>query len=256
LNSFIVLTAFFIMNPTINRKPAPEKRETPGERWPRRPPSRLVVAGAPVDKGELVQVPVFPYGDKEIAHLKERDPILGEAIDRIGRIEREVIPELFPGLIHTILAQQISSQAVKTVWQRFREVFPEMTPPVLAAADMETIQRCGTSFRKAGYIKGVAEAVLAGKLDLRRLPLMPDEEVVKHLCALKGLGLWSAEMFLIFSLLRPDVVSWGDLAIRKGMMALYNLPELDRDTFEKYRRLYSPYGTVASLYLWEIAAGR
>lgn len=202
-----------------------------------------------------MQVPVFPYGHKEINHLKERDPKLGEAIDRIGLIEREIMPELFPGLVHTILAQQISNKAINTVWQRFLEAFPEVTPEAVAVADLKVIRQCGTSLRKAGYIKGVAEAVLAGKLDLRRLPLMPDEEVVKHLCALKGLGLWSAEMFLIFSLLRPDVVSWGDLAIRKGMMALYNLPELDRDTFEKYRRLYSPYGTVASLYLWEIAAG-
>lgn len=198
---------------------------------------------------------IFPYGGKEIAYLKERDQRLGEAIDRIGMIEREVIPDLFTGLIHTMLAQQISSKAVKTVWQRFREQFPEVTPQAIAVADLQTIQRCGTSMRKAGYIKGVAEAVVEGKLDLGLLPQLPDHEVIKQLTSLKGVGVWTAEMILIFSMLRADIVSWGDLAIRKGMTKLYNLTELDKDTFEKYRRRYSPYGSVASLYLWEIAAG-
>lgn len=198
---------------------------------------------------------IFPYGEKEIVYLKERDKQLGEAIDRIGMIKRPVIPDLFTGLIHTILAQQISSKAIKTVWQRFLEEFPEVTPRAVAAADVKTIQQCGTSMRKAGYIKGVAEAVVAGKLDLELLPRLPDHEVIKELTSLKGVGVWTAEMLLIHSMLRPDIVSWGDLAIRKGMMKLYNLQELDKDTFEKYRRRYSPCGSVASLYLWEIAAG-
>jgi len=80
--------------------------------------------------------------------------------------------------------------------------------------------------------------------------------VIKRLVSLPGVGVWTAEMMLIFSLQRPDVVSWGDYGIRKGMMKLYGLDELTREQFDKYRKRYSPYGSVASLYLWEIAAGR
>lgn len=198
---------------------------------------------------------IFRYGEAEVRYLKERDEKMAEAIDRIGMIEREVIPDLFVALINTVVGQQISNKAKDTVWGRFLKLFPELTPEAVAAADVKAIQQCGITMRKAGYVKGVAEAVLEGKLDLHLLPRLSDEEVIKELTALKGLGVWSAEMLLIFALQRPDVVSWHDLAIRKGMMTLYNLPSLDKAQFEQYRRRYSPYGTVASLYLWEIAAG-
>jgi len=82
---------------------------------------------------------------------------------------------------------------------------------------------------------------------------MPDETVIERLCALKGIGVWTAEMLLIFSLGRPDVLSWGDLAIRRGMTRLYGLKELTREKFEMYRKRYSPYGTVASLYIWAVS---
>lgn len=199
---------------------------------------------------------IFPYGEKEVAYLKERDEKLGEAIDRIGMIERAVIPDLFTALVSTIVGQQISNKAKDTVWNRLLERFPELTPETVALADPATIQQCGITMRKASYIKGVAEAILDGQLDLDLLPHLSDEEVIKELTSLKGLGRWSAEMLLIFALQRPDIVSWNDLALRKGMMALYGLRELDKARFEQYRRRYSPYGTVASLYLWEIAAGR
>ena len=95
-----------------------------------------------------------------------------------------------------------------------------------------------------------------GELDLAGLVALPDDLVDRRLSTVPGLGRWSAEMFLIFSLERPDIVSWGDLAIRRGMMNLYGLSSLSRDQFEEYRRRYSPYGSVASLYLWAVARRR
>lgn len=213
------------------------------------------INGYGIDLGGILVVSIFPYSETEITYLKKRDKKLGEAIDRIGMIEREVIPDLFVALVNTIVGQQISNKAKDTVWKRFLERFPKLTPEVVAGAGLETIQQCGISMRKAGYIRGVAEAILEGKLDLALLPNLPDEEVIKEITSLKGLGRWSAEMLLIFALQRPDIVSWNDLAIRKGMMTLYGLRELEKEQFEEYRRRYSPYGTVASLYLWEIAAG-
>jgi 3-methyladenine DNA glycosylase/8-oxoguanine DNA glycosylase len=199
---------------------------------------------------------IFEYDQSSIEYLQKKDKKLGAAIERIGRVERQVIPDLFTALVHSIVGQQISKQAAATVWNRVQEYFGEITPARVAIASSEEIQQLGMSLRKATYIKGVAEAALEGSLDLDRLNSLPDGEIIKRLSSLHGVGVWTAEMMLIFSLQRPDVVSWGDHAIRKGMMNLYGLTELTRGQFDKHRKRYSPYGTVASLYLWEIAGGR
>lgn len=199
---------------------------------------------------------IFEYDQSSIEYLQKKDKKLGAAIERIGRVERQVIPDLFTALVHSIVGQQISKQAAATVWNRVQEYFGEITPARVAVASSEEIQQLGMSLRKATYIKGVAEAALEGSLDLDRLNSLPDGEIIKRLSSLHGVGVWTAEMMLIFSLQRPDVVSWGDHAIRKGMMNLYGLTELTREQFDKHRKRYSPYGTVASLYLWEIAGGR
>jgi len=199
---------------------------------------------------------IFEYDQSSIEYLQKKDKKLGAAIERIGRVERQVIPDLFTALVHSIVGQQISKQAAATVWNRVQEYFGEITPARVAVASSEEIQQLGMSLRKATYIKGVAEAALEGSLDLDRLNSLPDGEIIERLSSLHGVGVWTAEMMLIFSLQRPDVVSWGDHAIRKGMMNLYGLTELTREQFDKHRKRYSPYGTVASLYLWEIAGGR
>ncbi|NLP44170.1 MAG: DNA-3-methyladenine glycosylase 2 family protein [Peptococcaceae bacterium] len=197
---------------------------------------------------------IFEYGEKEVAYLKKKDKKLGLAIERIGPIRRRVIPDLFEALVNSILSQQISSKAAATVWNRMLERFELITPACIAEASVEDIQQCGTTFRKANYIKDISVAVLSGELNLEELKQLPDQQVIKRLTSLKGIGIWTAEMLLIFSLQRPDVVSWGDLAIRRGMMNLYGLTSLSTEQFARYRQRYSPYGSVASLYLWELAA--
>lgn len=201
-------------------------------------------------------MPIFRYGNREIDHLKQKDKKLAEAIDRIGTIACEVIPDLFTALIYNIVGQQISSAASATVWGRMKERFGEITPRRLDSAPLEEVQQCGLSFRKAGYIKDASRAVAEGELDLSQLSDLTDAEVIRRLSSLRGVGEWTAEMLLIFSLERPDVVSRGDLAIRRGMMTLYGRKTLDNETFVRYARRYSPFGSTASLYLWEIAVGR
>jgi DNA-3-methyladenine glycosylase II len=196
---------------------------------------------------------VFRYGNTEIDHLRARDKILGRAIEEIGMIERRVIPDIFTALVASVASQQVSAKAAETVWGRMEKRFGTITPDTIAAATAEEIQQCGMSMRKAGYIKGIGDAVARGHPDLAALPALPDDEVIARLTALDGVGVWTAEMMLIFSMQRPDVVSWGDLAIRRGMMRLYGKATLDRAAFDRYRRRYSPYGSVASLYLWEIS---
>jgi len=196
---------------------------------------------------------LYKYGQVEIEHLKRRDKKLGMAIDRIGAIEREVTPDLFTALVKSIVAQQISTKAADTVWGRLCIQLTDITPDNIAAVDVSEIQKCGLSMRKAGYIKGLGDAATCGELDLMKLGVLPDAEIIKKLLSLHGLGVWTAEMILIFSLCRPDVVSWGDLAIRRGMMNLYGLKNLTRAQFDSYRKRYSPYGSVASLYLWALS---
>jgi DNA-3-methyladenine glycosylase II len=196
---------------------------------------------------------LFQYGQPEIEHLKRRDARLGKAIDHIGMIERQVTPDLFTALARSVVAQQISSKAADTVWERLCKKLVEITPHSIASADVSDIQKCGLSMRKARYIKGIGDGALCGELDLLKLNEMPDKEIIKKLSSLHGIGVWTAEMLLIFSLCRPDVVSWGDLAIRRGMVNLYGLKELTKEQFDRYRKRYSPYGSVASLYLWALS---
>jgi DNA-3-methyladenine glycosylase II len=201
-------------------------------------------------------VEIFRYGQKEIDYLKKKDKLLGEAIDRIGFVEREVIPDLFAALVNSIISQQISMKAADTIWSRMLNRLGQITPETIAACPIEDIQGCGITMKKAGYIKEVADRILSGEFNIDELNSLPDDEVRNRLCSLSGVGVWTAEMLMIFSMQRPDIVSWDDLALKRGMMMLYHHRKLDRAKFEKYRRRYSPYGSVASLYLWEISKGR
>ena len=195
----------------------------------------------------------FRYGQVEMDHLIAQDDLLGASIGRIGPIGREINPDRFATLVMSIVSQQISAKAATTVAGRMETAFGEMTPETLCAAAVEDIQRCGLSMRKAGYIKSLSEAAALGRLDLAAFSGMTDAEIVRRLVELPGIGAWTAEMFLIFSMERPDVVSWGDFAIKRGMMNLYGLESLSREQFELYRKRYSPYGSVASLYLWALS---
>lgn len=195
----------------------------------------------------------YSYGETEINHLKRRDKKMAAAIERLGMIARPLSPDLFAALIRNIVDQQISVKAALTVNARLVTLLGAVTPTAVAAAPIEAIQACGMTMRKAGYIKGAADAALDGSLDLSAISQLPDNDVITQLSNLNGVGIWTAEMLLISSLSRPDIVSWGDLAIRRGMMNLYRHKTLPRERFERYRRRYTPYGTTASLYLWALS---
>ncbi len=195
----------------------------------------------------------FEYGEAEIQYLKSKDKRLGEAIDRIGPIQREVIPNLFEALVNCIVGQQISMKAVDTIWNRILLWFGAVTPERMLSVSAEKLQKVGISMRKAQYIQNIARMVQNGSFRMDELDTLSDGEVAERLSALNGVGVWTAEMLMIFSMQRKNILSWDDLAIRRGIMKLYHHRSLDKDRFEKYRRRYAPYGSVASLYLWEIS---
>jgi len=202
---------------------------------------------------QLIRTKIFEYGDEEIGYLKSVDKLLGEAIDRIGKIERVIIPELFPALVYAIIGRQISLKAARTVWGRMMERFEQITPENIAKLSVEDIQQCGMPASKAKYIKGIADKMLNGELNLEELKNLPDKEVIKRLSGLDGIGVRTAEMLLLDCLERKNVISYGDIAIRRGIMKLYNLNELTKEQFIVYKNRYSPYASVASLYLWKVA---
>ena len=195
------------------------------------------------------------YGEKETEYLKSRDKRLGEAIDRIGHVNRTVDTDLFSAVVHQIIGQQISTAAQETLWRRLTAQLGCVNADSILSLGRDELQAVGMSYRKAAYIQEFAGKVGSGEFDIAALETMSDAKVVAALSSLKGIGVWTAEMIMIFCMQRPDIVSFGDLAILRGMRMLYRHRSIDRAKFETYRRRYSPCGTVASLYLWAIAGG-
>lgn len=197
----------------------------------------------------------FKYGEKEISYLKNKDKKLAEVIEKVGLIERETDPELFSALVHHIVGQQISTKAQATIWERIKNSFGSVTPERVLNASMDEIRSFGISLRKVEYIKDFAEKVHTGEFDIEAAEKMEDDELIKYLTTLKGVGVWTVEMILLFCLQRPNVFSFDDLAIQRGLRMVYHHRKIDRKLFEKYKRRFSPYCSVASLYLWAVSNG-
>ena len=196
----------------------------------------------------------FEYGDDAVNYLKSKDAKLARAIEAVGHVYREMDDiSLFASVVHHIIGQQISTAAQHTVWSKFQETLGEITPASIAATSSEQLQACGTTFKKVEYIKSFAEKVESGAFDLLAIEHMSDEEAIKALSSLGGIGIWTAEMLLLFCLGRQDVFSYGDLGIHRGIRMVYHHRKVTRQMFEKYRRRFSPYGSVASLYFWAIS---
>lgn len=197
----------------------------------------------------------FIYDDKATDYLKAKDPRMAEVIERIGHIDRPADEDLFTSVVTSIIGQQISTKAQQTICRRMTERYGTVTPETIENASEEELQSLGMTFRKVSYIKDFAAKICRGEFDLDAVEHMPDEDAIAALSSLKGIGVWTAEMILLFCLQRPDILSYGDLAIQRGLRMVYHHRKVTRQQFEKYRRRFSPYGSVASLYLWAVAGG-
>ena len=198
---------------------------------------------------------VFAYGETELSYLRQKDARLGAVIDRVGHIERAVDTNLFSSVIHHIIGQQISMKAQATIWQRMQDALDAVNAETILASGVPSLQALGMTFRKAEYITDFAEKVHSGAFDLDAVAQMSDEDAIRALSTLKGIGVWTAEMILLFCLQRPNIFSYDDLAIQRGLRMVYHHRAIDRKLFEKYRRRFSPYCSVASLYLWAVSGG-
>lgn len=173
----------------------------------------------------------------------------------MGHIERAVDDDLFSSVVHHIIGQQISTKAQQTIWAKLTTELGAITPHTLLACGRDRLQAFGTTWKKVDYILDFAQKVQSGQFDIEALNAMTDEEAIAALSSLKGIGVWTAEMILLFCLQRPNILSYGDLAILRGMRMVYRHKELPKERFERYRKRLSPYCSTASLYFWTVAGG-
>ena len=197
----------------------------------------------------------FQYDEVATEYLKCKDKRLGAVIDTLGHIDRAIDTDLFAAVVHHIIGQQISTKAQETLWRRMQDGLGKVTADTLLTAGREKIQSFGTTFKKADYILAFAKRVHDGTFDIAAIERMTDEDAIASLVTLPGIGVWTSEMLLLFCLQRPDILSYGDLAILRGMRMVYHHRKIDKKTFDMYRRRLSPYGSVASLYFWAVAGG-
>lgn len=194
--------------------------------------------------------------NKASKHLGNADPILLGVIERYGPCTLQPHDQYYQELVSSIVSQQLSVRAVQTIWNRFLDLFDGKmpSPEVILKTDDDLLRTTGISRPKISYIKDLASNILDGRLQIDRLPDLSNDEIIRELTAVKGLGVWSAHMFLIFSIVRLDVLAWGDLGVRKSAQRLYNLANLPtRDDLEDLsaRNHWAPYQSVVCWYLWK-----
>ncbi len=194
------------------------------------------------------------FNNKDINNLISKDKILGDYIKNKGTIKRERENDFYYSLVRSIVGQQISTKAQHTIMKRIKDKLKNITPDEFIKLSEEEIIKFGLTGKKAEYLQNLTNNIVNKKLDLNNLKKLSDEEIITELTKIKGIGRWSAEMFLIFALNRINVISYEDLGIKRGIKKLYNKEEVTKDFFNSLKKIYDPYNSIASLYLWE--AGR
>ena len=189
---------------------------------------------------------------KAIAHLKKCDPVLAAIIERVGPCRMEFSPAEFSSLAEAIVYQQLNGKAAVTIFKRFAALAGEPITPhgVLKLTD-EQLRSVGLSKQKSSYLKDLASKAASGSLDFSRLSDLSDEEVIEQLTQVKGIGVWTAHMFLMFSLRRPNVLPTGDYGLQMAVKKHYRKRKLPKPKdMEKIARPWEPYRSVACWYLW------
>ena len=189
---------------------------------------------------------------KAVNHLKKSDPILCAIIERVGPCRMEFGEPEFAALAESIVYQQLNGKAAATIFERFAALAGDpLTPEGILKLSDEQLRGVGLSKQKSAYLKDLAAKTAAGALDFARLPELSDDEVIEHLTQVKGIGVWTAHMFLMFSLQRPNVLPTGDYGVQMAIKKHYKKRKLPKPKdMEKIARAWAPYRSVACWYMW------
>lgn len=189
---------------------------------------------------------------KAILHLKQADPVLSGIIESVGRFRMNYDEPAFAALAEAIVYQQLHGKAAATIFKRLTDLAGlPLTPEGVLALSEAQLRGVGLSKQKLTYLRDLAAKTQAGELDFARLPELPDQDVIKHLTQVKGIGVWTAHMFLMFSLRRPNVLPTGDLGIQMAIRKHYRKRKLPKPAqIEKIAKCWEPYRSVACWYLW------
>jgi DNA-3-methyladenine glycosylase II len=197
---------------------------------------------------------LVPYAQPAMAHLRDADPVLARVIDAVGPLEIALRRERFQALGRAIIFQQLAGAAAHTIYTRFVGLFPGRhfpTPRQVLDAPSQDLRRAGLSRQKSLYLKDLAAHVDNGTLNFHRFAKMDDEEIILDLTRVHGIGRWTAEMFLIFNLGRPDVLPVDDLGVRNAARRLYRMRKMpDARRLRVLAERWRPYRSAASWYLW------
>jgi DNA-3-methyladenine glycosylase II len=189
---------------------------------------------------------------RAVAHLKKSDPILRAIIERVGPCRMEFGPPEFHSLAESIVYQQLNGKAAVVIFNRFTALAGDpVTPKGILRMTDEQMRGVGLSKQKASYLRDMAQRAERGDLDFSKLHTFSDDEVIKHLTQVKGVGVWTAHMFLMFTLQRPDILPTGDYGIQSAMQKAYKKRKLPNPKqMEKLAMAWAPYRSVACWYLW------
>ena len=191
------------------------------------------------------------YWDRAKRTLARRDPIMGRIMREHPKVFLARRGEPFLTLARAIVGQQISVKAAQSVWDRLVICVGEVAPQTVLAKDRKLLRACGLSDRKTEYIADLAQHFADGAIHVHRWPQMSDEEIIAELVEVRGIGRWTAEMFLIFNLLRPDVFPLDDLGLQKGIrLAYYKGRKVSVRTMARLGETWRPWRSVATWYLW------
>jgi len=188
-----------------------------------------------------------------INHLKKSDPVLRAIIERIGAFRMEYGPPEFHSLAEAIVYQQLNGKAAISIFKRFAALAGEpLTPVGILKLTDEQMRSVGLSKQKSSYLRDMAQRAISGQLDFSKLHEMSDADVIRHLTQVKGVGIWTAQMFLMFTLKRPNVLPTGDFGVQMAIKRHYNKRKLPKPAqMEKIAKPWEPYRSIACWYLWK-----
>lgn len=193
---------------------------------------------------------MIEYDEKEMVYISNKDPVMKMLVDHYGKLKMGKVTDVYTSLVFHIISQMLASSVSDTLIKRFLDLVDDVTPENVLRIGIEEIRECGISRKKAEYILELSNNVLEEKYDFSLLDPMSDDESVKYLQQIKGVGKWTAEMIVEFTMGRLNIFSYDDVALQNGIKKAHGFKTLSKTRFERLRKIYAPYCSIASLYYY------